>query len=733
MKKHTVTAVAIVLAMVMILVLPLASFAEKDASAGNKKTFVPWDSPTDDYVPVCTGNQYTLSVRAQDQMFVITDTAGTPIWYSAMTPDTYSELEDNSDEWLNYMTSLLSVNYTTKRDTRGNFNSAYSAAADTITTVLRGEDGVRFEFEFTEFAFSLAMEISLQEDRLVVDIPAEDIREDGDCVIYSVEVLPFFAASAKEKNADGYLVYPDGSGAISYFDRVDDKSAFAQPITLDVYDTLNLEDTLNEQKAATASLPIYGVKINDTAVLAAVTQGSENARINVNSAVSNATVPIHRNTFELFYRNDYRIYLSNIKGLTADTVSKTYGTKLDTDLQRIDRQICYFLLRGDDADYSGMAVAYRDYLLREGILSEQKALKDMSLFLTLFMGIKKEGALINSDVTVTSYDDTREICGTLAEQGVSSLNVTLRGWSGGGYGAYPQSGDANSALGGKSGLAALNDFVGKQTGLTIQLETELLLTDKNRHIAVKGTSLPITDVTEKLFLLSPARVKQRLDTILKKTGKYDNLSLALSTIGTSVYPDYNKTRYGTRGETVKAWETVLADPQVTGVRGGNLYALSSASYLYDLPDTCSYQQLTDQSIPWYFMIMSGSLPYTTTAGNRTGDLIRMKLRWAECGAMPYFELTKSSVKDLRDTAYNSLFTSTFANWDEKVVNVYTEMKEKMAPVVSQKMKKHTMLGDQQVLVTYENDYAVLINYADEPFTYDGQTVAAQDYTVYRLS
>lgn len=732
MKKYLATATAMLLSVVMliaVLLLALAGRITADSSTA-KKTFVPWDSPTDEYVPVSSDSRYTLSVRTADQMFMITETeSGRPLWYSAMTPETFSELDYSSDKWRSYMTSLLAVSYTSNKDTRGNFNSEYSASTDTVTKVFRGEDSVRFEFEFPVSASRVAMELSLRDNRLVVDIPAADIQENGDSVICSVEVLPYFGAVAKESNADGYLVYPDGSGAISYFDKADDKSAFAQPIKLDIYDTLNLEDTLSEKKNATASLPVYGIKNNDTAVMAAITKGSENACINVSSAIDNASVPIHRSSFEMYYRNEYRIYLSNIKGVTS-VISKTFGTKLDPDLHRIDRQICYFLLQGEDADYSGMAVAYRDYLLKENILSEQYAPKETDLFLMLFMGIEKEGVLFNSYVPMTSYDDARLICNTLLENGVSSMEVVLRGWDKGGYMVYPQSGKTNSALGGKKDLAVLNAFAGSRGDLNVSLETELLLTDKNRYIAVKGTSLPIMDEIRNLFLLSPTMVKRQLNRMQNNTGRYDNLSLALSSIGSSVYPDYSKSRYATRTDTVKEWENILADERVAAVQGGNLYALFKASYLYDLPDTCSYQQITDRSIPWYFMIVSGVLPYATTAGNRTGDLTVMKLRWVEYGAMPYFELTESSVKELRDTGYNALFTSTYAKWENDVIAVYQEMHERMAPVVGKKMLKHTYVDEEQVLICYENGYRVLVNYSEMPLIYDGQTVGAQDYAVY---
>jgi len=153
MKKHTLAAYAAMLLAVILLVAPIVSLADQTSggTTGPKTVFEPWDAAGDEYVPVVTGNKYVLSVCADDCAFKVTEAgSGKTLWDSAMTTETYSELEQNSDKWLAYMTSLLAVNYTTKDDTRGNIISTYSASADTKATVLRSENAVRFEFDFED-------------------------------------------------------------------------------------------------------------------------------------------------------------------------------------------------------------------------------------------------------------------------------------------------------------------------------------------------------------------------------------------------------------------------------------------------------------------------------------------------------------------------------------------------------------------------------------------------------
>lgn len=709
--------------------LSLVAADKGDMVSPAEKVFTPWEGATDIYVPVGENDRYTLSVRAEDSRFQLAEKqGGSVLWYSAMTEETYSGLADSTEQWVQYMSALVAVNYTTAADTRGNIMTVYNTDPQTSTDLQRGENGVRFTFEFPELSLGLAMEVSLINTGLVVDIPADSVYEKGEYVFRSVEVLPFFGAVAKETTTDGYLVYPDGSGAISYFDRVEDKSAVTQPIVLPVYDTLNLEDTLSESKDAAASLPIFGIKQGAQAMLGAITAGEENAVINVCSAVDNAAVPIHRSSFEVFYRNEYRIYLSSIKGVAGEA-TETFGTKLDKDLQAVDHQFTYFLLQGDEADYSGMAQAYRGYLLDTGVLTASSGAKT-ALFLNLFMGIEKEEALVSPLVAMTSYQKAEELCRELLASGVESLDVLLRGWDSRGFGNYPASGKSAGALGGSKGLKALNALATESAGrLNIQLETELLYTNKNRYISVKGTTLPITNEEETVFLLSPLKAEKQLNNMLNATKKYPELKLALSTLGTAVYTDYADKGYVTRGDTVATWKKLLEEERVGGIQGGNLYALGGAEYLYDLPVGSSLQQMTDRDIPWYSLVVSGSMPYVTVAGNRTGDLQRTKLQWIEYGASPYFELTERSARELRDTTYNELFTSTIAQWQETVFATWQEFNQRLEAVKGQAIVRHTYIGKEQVKLTYENGCAVLINYGKTPFTYEGHTVPAEDYLV----
>ena len=169
---------------------------------------------------------------------------------------------------------------------------------------------------------------------------------------------------------------------------------------------------------------------------------------------------------------------------------------------------------------------------------------------------------------------------------------------------------------------------------------------------------------------------------------------------------------------------------VTSVQGGNLYALSSVEQLYDIPMTSSMQQMTDETIPWYSMIIYGSIPYTTVAGNQAGDLGLLCLQWVEYGAMPYFELTENSSTALIDTTYNKLFSSQYEKWGKRIFEVYKDMSARLKDITGHAMVRHERVTQELVAITYENGYRVIINYGDSDAELYGKLVPARDYVVF---
>ena len=142
--------------------------------------------------------------------------------------------------------------------------------------------------------------------------------------------------------------------------------------------------------------------------------------------------------------------------------------------------------------------------------------------------------------------------------------------------------------------------------------------------------------------------------------------------------------------------------------------------------------ITDYEVPFIQMVVSGLIPYSTEgAGNLAYDLQVQKLKWIEHGSLPFFYLTYESALNLRDTDYDTLFSSTYADWENTVVDTYKEFQENFSCVYGEQIVSHTILSDDLKCLEYANGVRVYINYGDEEATADGVTVSAKDYVVVR--
>lgn len=171
----------------------------------------------------------------------------------------------------------------------------------------------------------------------------------------------------------------------------------------------------------------------------------------------------------------------------------------------------------------------------------------------------------------------------------------------------------------------------------------------------------------------------------------------------------------------------------TIVQGGNQYVLESADKLTEIPYEDSGYRLTTKSVPVYQIATHGLVEFTGEPGNLSSNLTEEKLKWAEYGYMPYFELTYSSSDKLMYTDYNKLFSSEFKTWKEEVVKVYKEFNDQLSDVWDAYIIGHEEVATDVYKVTYDNGKVVYVNYnTDEEDTYktkSGEVVEAESFVV----
>ena len=736
-RPHPTTIIPFLLTCAMLLGSGQAVGSTAAAAAKSAQTeAVPFVSNTpEQYVSVCSNGRYTLNYCEQPSSFSICNAqTGETVWNSIVTRDIY-DLDMTSATWKNYMQALLLITFAAGTDYRGDYISADSSADTTEQSAATIPNGLRITYTFTDAEIQVTLDVVLDSSGLKLSIPYDGIHEGKKYMLYTIELLPFFGAAGATE--DGYMVYPDGNGAITYFNKTANKQAFAQPISLDIYGSLDQENILSEKNTASASLPAFGIKKGGSAFLAAITQGDTSARILVNPSVSSSAVALNHESFEFFYRNQYRIYLSNLVTKGKNSSTNLYGKKLDKSILAADREVKLFFLEGDDANYSGMANVYRSFLLQNGILKKSPLQNSSSLALEFFMGAEQNDSLLKSMVVATAYKDVVSITKGYLDGGIGGIQVTLRGWNTHGYGYAPQTMKPAAALGGKKGLQAVDRMASQNPALSVFLETDVVHAakgtwgfSKGRDVLVTPNGIPVTNNEQTKFILTPKKSLQLYQKLTKQLGKYGSLGKALASIGTSIYNDYNSRSAIQRSGTAETWQEIAkSEKKPIAVQGGNLYLLASAQRLYDIETEVPMRQITDEQIPWFQMIVYNSIPYTAEPGNISHDLQQMKLKWIEYGCVPYFELTQNSPSLLKDTGYTKLFTSENSRWEKPIESICAEWNAKLAPIRNTYMVRHERLENGVVEVAYQNGYRVLINYSNEEQLVEGRTISPESYIV----
>ena len=351
--------------------------------------------------------------------------------------------------------------------------------------------------------FKLALQYTLTDEGLTIRLPANGIRFDH--TTYSLDYispLQFFGAG--NLSNDGYMFYPDGSGAILYYEDLVKKGAGA--LTGKVYGIDYAYHVISGKHQESIRVPVFGqvseetiytpvydeegnpVYVQDengldvpmtqaststTGYLAILEEGDAMASI---TASWNPNRHNYTSIYTTFYPRPKDTYdLSGTISVGSNTTwtvesSRKYTGSYEmhiymlsdaskkADLEGANRE--YF-----EASYVGMAAAYSHYLVDvTNVLTPLSAsdVKDgnLPLYIEAFGTVpdvqKFLSIPIEVDVPLTTFDDVQKMYDELSANGITNVQFKLTGFANGGmYSTYPAKLKWMKEVGGKSGFNSL--------------------------------------------------------------------------------------------------------------------------------------------------------------------------------------------------------------------------------------------------------------------------------------
>lgn len=714
-----------ILVAAFLLVLSIPQFRMTARAAG--------DIPAD-YSKVAESDSYELYLYEPTLSIILKNKAT-----GALLLSTLSEEDDNganNKTWTAYMQS--GVVLSAIKNANDTYQVDLVSCANTIDYSYE-DNGFAARIYWKEYDFGLTVRVTLEGDELVAEVPEDSIVENGtDSYIGTVSLFPMLGYSYLDNQA-GYMFIPDGNGALIYLDDKDGRyvSGYSQMIygadagfTESTTETLlwGRYQTVNESEKVLA--PVFGMAHTDDglAYLAIVEEGEKRASI---EAQPNGVMVDYNRCYARFLLR--RTYIQPLNNSNSGTM-----TSVEADRTHGNLKVRYILLSGEDAGYSGMAVAYRNYLLDNNLIQR----RDNSYKTRVdFLGTDREEFLISTRaVVMTDVDQVREIFGELQSAGVNTLLSIYKGWQKGGMYQIPIS--KYKADGKIGGTGALTDLIqdSESAGYDVYLYNDAL----RANPAESNTTFNIVKKVNKRRLeiqtrdyvydtfnyLLPNRSDYNLDKFVKSyTAKgVDNLAVAGITGNLFSY-SYSGSYYD-RLFTADAYESSIADIS----KQTSLILEKPFAYLWnyteamiDMPLGTSDFMYEDEEVPFFSIVLKGIVPMYSEYVNFEANKQEFRLQMIESGVYPSFYVTYEDSADLIYTNSADLYSTKYSSYKDTIIEYDADFRQVAALTGDAMIVRHEKLAEGINKVTYDNGVVFYINYNQDAVTVDGVTIEGLSY------
>ncbi len=590
--------------------------------------------------------------------------------------------------------------------------------------------------------FTIVLAYRLTEDGLSVSMPAERIEYSAAFPLYEIDLLPNFGLV--EQNEEGYVLLPDGSGALMRFvTDYDSRTEYTIPIYGQDRSVASDMLSTGQYSYEFASLPVFGMKDGSAAYLAVVDGCAGKAAV----CYHQAGTYFQRNAAYLTFRmiNKDSVYLSG-----SDNSSKVIV--FEAGLAEITPSVEYHFLE-NGSDYTDMAAYYRKELLQSGQLTELPEDAAPSLLLETICGVysKKNALGISYEgiTAATTYEQNKLLAQDLQQAGVQALDMKLIGWFNGGvYHDYAGNVRLNSQLGGKSAWKDLISYaadagVGLYPDVDFQripdsawgfmpmADSAFRLDGNEAKFSILSRALllekeDIGMTPSSLYLLAPGQFMEIAEGFLKDFSEIRTPGLSLRS--TDIYSDFNKKDMISRPESeviLQAQLEKLAQEQKLMIRCGGAYTFAYTQIMSGVASDSSHFRIANETVPFLQMVLHGSMKLYTAPINLASNSQTAVLRAIEYGMLPCFQVTYGQSSVLKNSEYTDNFASGYENWREDILEAYAMAQDGLEGLIGCGITDHREVAQQVFATTYENGDVVYVNYNTEDVTADGYTVPAR--------
>lgn len=410
-------------------------------------------------------------------------------------------------------------------------------------------------------------------------------------------LLEYFAASPRGQ--EGYILIPDGSGAVMRFNQ--DAAGTAGALSLPVYSNdMSLSFNSANVGRAGVRLPAYAIGDESGTLLCSIEQGEAQSVITAGSGGSDnpyAYVGAYLNFADTDSFDFQEVRQQNTM-IVVD--SNVYSQDYRLRYQPLDK----------GADYTDAAIAYREYLVEAGKLKKNSG---SSGGLGLTVGLL--GTVMHTErflvfpidrlIPLTSFEDAQAIATELLAEGIGTLDLRYMGWANGGLeNKIYNKARVEGVLGGRKGLTQLAGFC-EENEIRLYPDAELVTvardaifdgfspkSDAARMLNKQYSQLQSMDnATNSLnrdnfrYLLNPLAAKEAYTSFAKSYTGLGIGNLSIGSAGSLLHSDKNEKNAVNRTQARDAVAAIFAAASESfGVmtEGGNAYTFPYADAIVNI-------------------------------------------------------------------------------------------------------------------------------------------------------
>jgi len=644
------------------------------------------------------------------------------------TGDNYSYLGTTWEENVN---SAVVLSYYTYNKDNGEYTvveESFLASKDSTSTYELIDDGFSARLHFGRSGIELTLNVTLEGDYLSVEIPNESITE-GAYQLRSLKVYQFLGA-VFEDSVPGYIFVPDGSGALIRYQGLNVHT-----------DTYNFQYYGNDDSlsAPVENEPMLAFPI--TGMIQGINQHGFITIVEDGAAFANFSVSPAKNTLRFYFSyNEFR-YRSLYQTPRSESQAQSQtGTQVtQNNINSCNVVLKYRFLADDEANYVGMANAFKDYLLLSNQIEDHILNVTKSSILIEVIGTeKKSGFIFNETLVMTSMNELSTIIRELNED-VELIKIIYKGFSKGGATStglkYTK---IDASLGNHRDFEALMESVNDtNSNIYFYLDLAKVYEDGSFNMykdvaqRINQNLLSGNGITKSYYYVTPAMIKTQYLENVKRLQNNAIESYALDTVGYKLYSDFKeKSNPVDRSDMIDLLKSMFEAQDTNNVLyRPNDYLLKYTDYYLGMPMTSSRYRIYSDTVPFMSYVLAGIMdsysPFQNFSSSASIDLLKM----VDFNINPSYVISEKSAYYLQDTELGQIYSSSYSTWKETIVKQYQFVANALNEVRGNSIVSRIAIQPGFYLVTYSNGVQIYINYTNETLVDNLHSVTARNYKV----